>query len=554
VNDFLDLSDQARITVHDLPELIFGSRVRILVVVDTNISITASNGFGVARVVRLLRETAVGCTRFRVDIASRSGGGFVDNGTVGPEQARYQGFRFDSQADGSPVINRYDELFLFGFKPGNDAGPDSNIENGANAFPATDGELAVLTTWMNDGGGVFATGDHDYLGASMCYRIPRVGTMRRWTNAQGVPPIDGVTRLDTNQPVTAGQLAGTASIPNNVESDAKPQPLEWVPERSYRVGLIRYTQPHPLLCHPALGPIDVMPDHPHEGYCIEQADIDGTRTLPFAGGADEYPPDGSGDRHLPRVVGYGRVVPDPPFIHQKGDVDPQAIPMISAYDGHATGVGRVVTDSTWHHWFDMNISGLEAAADPANWDKVSRYFVNVARWLDRPGRIRRVCWWDVLVSHYRYPGIEEYGLKDRASLGAALRGHLVAIHGACTVSEWVVDFLCRSHPSLCKLVEVELFPKFPVRPEPCLSCPPFELIENVVLGGFVEGTRKLAGRLRDQIDAGKLDGVRLEVAEIEKAAEAGARRALLELSKDIAGSAAKVGRVFEQVAQERPAD
>ena len=32
----------------------------------------------------------------------------------------------------------------------------------------TDGELKVLAEWMDAGGGVFATGDHAYLGASMC--------------------------------------------------------------------------------------------------------------------------------------------------------------------------------------------------------------------------------------------------------------------------------------------------------------------------------------------------------------------------------------------------
>jgi len=552
VIDYLDLTDQARLTVHKLPDLIFGSRVRILVVVDTRISITTADGFGVARVIRLLRETSIGCTSFRVDIARRSVAPFVDNGTVGPEEARFEGFRFDSELNNAPVLNRYDEVFLFGFKPGNDAGPDNNIENGVNAFPATDPELAVLTGWMNGGGGVFATGDHDYLGASMCYRIPRVGTMRRWTNAQGVPPIDGVTRLDTNQPVTAAQQAGTASIPNSVEGDAKPQPIEWVPERSYRIGFIRYTQPHQLLCHPTHGPIDVMPDHPHEGHCIEQADIDGTATLPFAGNAAEYPPDVSGDPHLPKIIAYGRVVPDPPFMHQKGDVNAKRFPMISAYDGHEVSVGRVVSDSTWHHWFDMNVLGLEGAASKTNWEKVSRYFLNVARWLDRPARIGGFCFWDVLISHYRYPGIEEYVAKDRFSEGAALKAHLVGLYGPCAVSETIIGTICVLHPKICTLVAERIIPKFPIDPDPCWSCPPFELLENAVLWGFVEGTRKLATELAERIDAGETKGLRIELAEIEKAAMNGARRALAEVSREIASSAAEVGDLFGGVVDQTP--
>ena len=543
VVDHLDLTDQARLTVHKLPDLIFRSRVRILVVVDTQISITTANDFGVARIIRLLRETSIGCTRFRVDIAVRGAAPFVDNGTVGPEEARFEGFRFDSELNDTPVLNRYDEVFLFGFMPGNDGGPDSNIE-GVNAFPATDAELAVLTDWMNGGGGVFATGDHDYLGASMCYRIPRVGTMRRWTNAQGVPPIGGVTRLDTNQPVTAAQQAGTASIPNNVETDAKPQPIEWVPERSYRTGFIRHTQPHQLLCHPKHGPIDVMPDHPHEGRCIERADIDGTATLPFAGNADEYPPDAGGDRHLPRIIAYGRVVPDPPFIHEKGDVNARRFPMISAYDGHKVSVGRVVSDSTWHHWFDMNVLGLEGAASTTNWEKVSRYYLNVARWLDRPGRIGGFCLWEVLISHYRYPGIEEYAAKDRFTVGAALKAHLVGLYGPCTVSEWIVKTICDLHPKICTLVAERIIPKFPIDPDPCWSCPPFELLENAVLWGFVEGTRDLATDLAERINAGETKGLRIELADIEAAAMNGARRALAEVSREIASSAAEIGDLF----------
>ena len=47
--------------------------VDILVVVEENISINLANDFGIAAVGDLIRNSAVGCIRFRVDIALRNG-------------------------------------------------------------------------------------------------------------------------------------------------------------------------------------------------------------------------------------------------------------------------------------------------------------------------------------------------------------------------------------------------------------------------------------------------------------------------------------------------
>jgi len=151
--------------------------IKILVVVDGGISLTeAPSGFGAGRIVRLLRESTIGCTRFEVDTARR------ENDNAGAPN--YSDFRFDQMENGTPVINKYHEVWCFGFNPDNNAGPDTNITQ-PGALPTSDNELKVLTQWMNDRrGGLLAMGDHDYLGASMCHRIPRIRSMRRWTNAQ----------------------------------------------------------------------------------------------------------------------------------------------------------------------------------------------------------------------------------------------------------------------------------------------------------------------------------------------------------------------------------
>ena len=555
--DRLDLSKTPGVTIGELSTLVFReAAIRVLVVIDTEIrfgEVPIRDRFGVGRFIRVVRETTVGCTGFVVDVAVRSPAAFVDHGNVPAGQPRYQGFRFNSLSDsGQLVLERYDEVFLFGFKPDNLDGPDSNIDL-PTSLPASDPELLQLTAWMDKGGGVFATGDHDYLGASMCHRIPRVGTMRKWTNAQRVPPIGGPRRLDTNQPATARQRAGIDRIAVQVEEDATPQPLEWVAERTYYSGLFRHRLPHEVLCHPTHGPIDVMPDHPHEGCCIEPAAIDATRRLNFdprnpKSAFDEYPTE-AGHQELPRIIAYGRVVPDPPFEHEKGDVFPFTIPMISVYDGWAVKRGRIVCDSTWHHWFNMNLGGLESAPDQTNWEKISRYFVNVAKWIAPADRYQARCWWEILLSHYNYPGIEEFTVGDRFQVGRALRDTLASVHGPCTVTDMVIRTICDIHPALCAFVDESVIAK--VKPEPCLTCPPFEVLERVVLAGFVEGTGEVAAKLKDAIDAGQTEGFQLEVAEVEQAAMAGAARALTEFAQEVTASAERTLAAFGAVGVDR---
>ena len=89
-------------TIAELHEAFFlRSTVRILVVVDSEISLTEGpSAFGVGRVVRLLRESTVGCTSFRVDLARRNNAAFAVNASPAPNQPRYEGFRFNSQDGG----------------------------------------------------------------------------------------------------------------------------------------------------------------------------------------------------------------------------------------------------------------------------------------------------------------------------------------------------------------------------------------------------------------------------------------------------------------------
>lgn len=533
-----DVYARAIAGLHDLIRL--RSTIKILVVVDGGISLTESpTAFGVGRVIRLLRESHIGCTHFSVDLARRSGS------TAG--SPRYTNFRFDQLEGGQPVLNQYHEVWCFGFNPDNSAGPDSNITQPA-ALPTSDSELKALTRWMNERrGGLLAMGDHDYLGASMCHRIPRIRSMRRWTNAQGVPPIGGAghpdtaLRHDTNQPATPAQISGGALIPFANQEDATPQKIDWVPWIAQQITFFKVLErPHPILCHPTYGPINVMPDHPHEGWCYEDDEIDLTTTYSFGDySGDEYPTL-NGVQPRPTLIAHGTTTPNPPYNLEKGPSPKKRFGMIGVYDGHPAHVGRVVTDSTWHHWFDLNIYDIEVAGG-ANWAKISRYYLNVAHWLAPPGIPDWCILADTLTTHFTYLGFQEYSRKATLlDLGKALQSHLIRYLGPCWVTHWVFDKLMLVDDDLWAWLKERLFWRHGIPApggDPCLSCPPFELLEIAVLGGLVRSTFDIADDIKAQVDKGgetelKIDPERLLKQQLQ-GVEIGAQAFRGELAKSI---------------------
>lgn len=475
----------------------FRTYVDILIVVDTEIATQPGVGFGVGSVIELLRGAAVGCMRFRVDIAQRSLGTPTVVASPGSFQPKYTAFRFDMQADGSHVIDKYEQIWCFGFKPDNLGGPDSNIDQ-PSAVPASDAELAKLASWMKiKKGGVFATGDHDYLGASMCRRIPRIGTMRRWTNADGVPPIGGkfnpdtADRIDTLRPPSAAFEPGAPGGPDELsntphQGDTTIQPIQWVAWRSVQTSIFkRRVRPHPVLCHPSFGPIDVMPDHAHEGLCRDTGTVplNGMYNFDGTGNQPEYPDaTAGGAKPAPTVIAYGSTLGSPPYNFEKGSQPARSrFPMISIYDGHLSGVGRCATDSTWHHWMDINILAIKGAGGN-DWEKVKRYYINLATWLNPPGYSTDCLFLSAFTSHFTHVGFQEYSPKlSNFELGRSLYDHLVLTYGPCWVTQWIFDIF--------DILKIRVFDdhRFP-KPDPCLTCPPFDLFEIHALGGLVRAS------------------------------------------------------------------
>src|SRR3954468_11904 len=90
-------------------------------------------------------------------------------GAIGPVQFS---FRFTPA-----TLSRasFDALFLFGVQ-----GTKYLLYDNERSLEVSADEAAVIARFMDSGGGVFATGDHEDLGIQLSGKVPRVRSMRRW--------------------------------------------------------------------------------------------------------------------------------------------------------------------------------------------------------------------------------------------------------------------------------------------------------------------------------------------------------------------------------------
>lgn len=224
---------------------------------------------------------------FFVDTASRGfsvDGGFPQqndtpdpNATLkGPDPSNPTPFRFD---DPSVNLLDYDEIWLFG-DLGNDGGvpagpPFTDPQSGNPGEPGrlSDGELAKLTEFMQAGGGVFAVGDHDGLGAGMCGFIPRVRYMRKWFDvsdtSSGLPPSASVRNWPSVQRNSMGRMDTLVVNPTydkNPRKNTAGDPIFLFDDQSDDIPqpLTVLVPSHPVV-QGATGVLQVYPDHMHEG-------------------------------------------------------------------------------------------------------------------------------------------------------------------------------------------------------------------------------------------------------------------------------------------------
>ncbi|MEZ4404214.1 MAG: hypothetical protein R3B06_29600 [Kofleriaceae bacterium] len=350
---------------------------RILVVTD-GLSFQAGDGFGLTEFVAALRATTIhGMTPI---VTTAFHGSDPSSGADLPT--------FDFATG---LQQPYDVLFIMGI--GSAAKPAPGAAGGL--APA---EVAAITAFMDAGKGVFATGDHDALGAALCGELPRIRDMRRWYVEDGAPSAHLPTRITTVSPGADGVFAF------DDQSDDEPQKIY---PRYYQPAP-GVSAPHPILQAPTATPgatywpIELAPDHPHEGEVVEPA-VAGLAGWPAGSPAPEI---------IAYGVTYGGAFPGKDAVRS-----PRTFGVVGAWDGHAVTKGRVVVESTWHHYVNINLDGTgttRAALKPGGapspaYQLLTAYWHNLASWL-MPARVRRCLriakLADVLV---RFPLREEIG-------------------------------------------------------------------------------------------------------------------------------------------------
>lgn len=455
------LNFELKFAGNQFAELIFKlpCKQNILMVTDGSLSFGTA-GFGLSEFVTIIKSGG-----HTVSTAHRTGGGVAS--TIAGN------FNF---ATAATPVNRtnYDQLWLFGFT--------------SSALSAA--EQTTIAQFMQAGGGVFATGDHATIGSGMGTTLPRVRQMRNWASV----PMTSPDRHDT---VLEPGSDGIKQFED--QSDDIPQRIFPVffsnggPDNQASSWNV-----HPVLRHES-GAVDYLPDHPHESECLAPVPAAGN----FAG-VEEWPM-AAGVRIAPQVVAVsisaGRFVTNT----GKPPVKPHSFGAISAYDGDAANVGRVVCDATWHHFVNVNLngsgsggrSGLYAAGNPTpEYLKIQRYYLNTARWL--APKNRRSCWpflqaaltrFDFEIAELRLPLPHPCPWDPLLKIGVVAEEVMTRHWGLGAMAEIVDDLVASSdlNPALAQLVkaqqEISLTHDNTKELEPSLL--PLQNIRRVILGSII---------------------------------------------------------------------
>lgn len=511
--------------------------MKILVVAD-NFLYFDDDDFGLSYFVDSLRSRNRNSTPVTVDTAHRGN----------PGNARLNGatpnFTFDYD-----TLRQYHQVWIFAADY-----PSRDQNFGATpAQPITNAERQAIRQYMDNGGGIFATGDHEDLGVTVGGYIPRVRSMRRWFYGvpnpapQGEPRApDGGTsaRHDTNR---EGHDAGWEF---EDQSDDIPQPIIPKLYNGYTSSgfALPTRRPHPILCGPN-GTIKVLPDHPHEGVCELPADINATYTI---GGDtfDEYPTDSSGNRVWPEVIADATILAGAET-QTKPPTPAGRFGVIGAYDGHRAGVGRIVVDATWHHFININLIGdrdfgapnpavpksmgfLHTTTGQGHLTEIEHYFFNIAKWLSpnvfRGCILQRTVWEAIHEGHFA----QRTNLSDTLQVGRVIHDRLRIRLGRCEslalVWERFREVARREWPLFD---DSDPFNPSPRRPQP--DPVPFEIAAEDLVDRVLGETAMILKSLEadDPItfldDNADKDG---RVKVFDEAVEAGVRRGLQRLARD----------------------
>ena len=331
--------------------------IRVLIYTDLA-DISDNIGFwGLTDVVRFIKHKWAGVINFEIDIKNRHFD-YVNNA------AGVNGATLLTE----PFLGQYHELWVFGFEQAN------RLNQPLNELILD--EIRVLRAWMQSGG-VFITGDHSNpfgkdlgnsksflnLGRALGEKIPRAGDLRVW---KGPPTGFYEGDLDKRENFNTQVGSDPCLLDDPIFAfDTNPQTLRLRPPCSiHRLFWWTYDQDTNSVV-----PILKFPDHLHEGK------------LSTNQSGPDWPKGGA----KPKVVAQGR---DKRFPDEQRYYD-----LVVAFDGDSTGIGRIVADSSFHHYLNVNLLTLTSRdqnslpTPGSDLDQIAQYYANLAYWL-APRKIR----------------------------------------------------------------------------------------------------------------------------------------------------------------------
>lgn len=403
--------------------------VKVLVVTDGGLDF-GTGGFGLSEFLTSFNQLqATTWNNYQITLGHRSFSVASTNPLV---VSQLNNFNFQT----SVTLSEFDQVWLFGINPG-------------SGLSAT--ELPIVESYMNGGGGLFATGDHGTLGSALCSNIPRVRDMRYWENTSANNDVNEVSmtgrrRNDTNRP----RVGDATSLHFDNQSDNIPQTIA---VRTFGSG-----SPHPLLSistsvRPS-GIIDIMPDHPHEGECKPETTFTANGiAVPTQVIATSFVLGGSTTNG-----GFGG----------KALTDPHCFPSIAVWDGRLANVGRIVVDSTWHHFVNINLNGAGSGLTgltTADFNVIRQYFMNISLWISRRKSWwcwRRFIWFELLKDSQVIEAsldrplekIESISLADLGSIGALAEEVLASKFNPSFAREFLVDTFESVNPELASTLNI----------------------------------------------------------------------------------------------------
>jgi hypothetical protein len=276
-------------------------------------------------------------------------------------------------------------------------------------------------------GGVLMTGDHSQmdprrkdsscddnhdtfltLGRAIGKKVPRAGELRLWEG----PPTNCASPLNLDASDTYNTQEGTD--PCQLDSSLEFQKDEF----PQTIMLVNPCFPHTILRKPIpdsteFTPITKLPDHMHEGRIRIPEKL-----------SDKW----SGDQR-PHVIARGT---DKRFTEKKRIYD-----LLAVYDGNEQA-GRIVADSSFHHFLNVNLSMLpsrkgEYPEQGTPLDDIAQFYGNLAYWL-APIKVREQIKEGLLFWLAKHPDINELRGNKPQTVGQAARVILNGTFGRSRIS------------------------------------------------------------------------------------------------------------------------